>query len=329
MRSAKLLTSAIESILDFSKIDSGQLTLDTGEFSTRELVNSVCGMLLGEAQAKSLFLRGAVDSDVPEVLVGDSARLEQAVFNIAANAVKFTETGGVDVRVFREKDELPGKVALTFEIRDTGIGISEDQVDNLFKPLTSGDAAFDRKHSGMGMGLSISKSLAALMDGEVTCQSRPGKGSTFLLTVPLSLPEESGGAEDQAAAVPKELHGMRVLVAEDNTINQMIIEELLSSVGIEVTMADNGIHALKALEKERFDVVLMDIQMPEMDGLTAAAQIRANHRYDDLPVLAMTANAAAEHKTESMKVGMNDHLIKPIDVDQLYAALKMWGRRGA
>jgi len=329
MRSAKLLTVAIESILDFSEIDSGQLTLETGEFSARELVNSVCGMLLEEAQAKSLFLRGAVDSDVPEMLVGDSARLEQAVFNITANAVKFTETGGVDVRVFREKDELPGKVALTFEIRDTGIGISKDQVDNLFKPLTSGDAAFDRKHSGMGMGLSISKSLAALMGGEVTCQSRPGKGSTFLLTVPLSLPEESGGAEDQAAVVPEELHGMRVLVAEDNTINQMIIEELLSSVGIEVTMADNGIHALKALEKERFDVVLMDIQMPEMDGLTAATQIRANHRYDDLPVLAMTANAAAEHRAESMKAGMNDHLIKPIDVDQLYAALKMWGRRGA
>jgi len=328
-RSAKLLTTAIESILDFSKIDSGQITLENEEFSIRELVEGTCGMLRKEAEEKSLFLRMEIDADVPESLAGDVVRLEHALFNIVANAVKFTEEGGVEIRVFREKTIQSDKVRLTFEVRDTGIGISKEQTDALFKPLSSVDTSFRRKYGGLGMGLAISEGLATLMGGEIICESCPGKGSVFSLTIPFPLPEdETAKVEETSEAIlSEELSGMRVLVAEDNMINQMIAEEVLSAVGIEVTIADNGIHALEALQEGSFDVVLMDIQMPEMDGLTATAQIRADHRYDDLPILAMTANAAAENRAESMRVGMNDHLTKPIDVEQLYNALKKWGKR--
>lgn len=329
MRSAKLLTTVIESLLDFSKIDSGQLTLQTDDFSVRELVEGICEILRTDAERKSLYLRSQIDPDVPESLAGDSLRLEQALFNIVANGVKFTETGGVEIHVYQNKNSQSDSLELIFEVRDTGIGINENQMADIFKPLTSGDTDFSRKYGGMGMGLAISGRLAALMNGKITCESSPGKGSIFSLAIPFSIPkkEDALSEETTKAALSEELRGLRVLVVEDNLINQMIVDELLTSVGIEVTMADNGILALDALQKGIFDVVLMDIQMPEMDGLTATAQIRADHGYDDLPVLAMTANAAAEHRAESLKVGMNDHLTKPIDVKQLYNSLKKWGKR--
>jgi signal transduction histidine kinase/ActR/RegA family two-component response regulator len=329
MRSVKLLTSAIETILDFSRLDSGRMPLEIGDFSVRELVRDISGMMQDEAREKSLYLNAAVDSGVPELLSGDSARLQQALLNIIANAVKFTETGGVEINVFSEKTSRGGEVLLTFKVRDTGIGISEKQMPEMFKPLYSGDTAYSRKHSGLGMGLSISNSLAALMGGKITFESRQSEGSTFNLTVPLSVPAKKT-AETQKEPEKhnaEALRGLRVLVAEDNNINQMIIEALLSSAGIDVTLADNGIKALEILQDKTFDVVLMDIQMPEMDGLTATARIRADGRYDDLPILAMTANAGAEHLEESIKAGMNGHLTKPVDVEQLYKALIKWSKR--
>jgi CheY-like chemotaxis protein len=167
------------------------------------------------------------------------------------------------------------------------------------------------------------------MEGDVTCKSSPGQGSVFTLSVFLPLPAE--GAATAAKMPDVDLHslaGLRVLVAEDNLINQMIIEEVLNAANIDVTIAENGLEALKALEKAPFDLVLMDIQMPEMDGLTATAQIRADRRYDKMPILAMTAHSAAEHREESLRAGMNDHLTKPIDVDGIYLALKRWDPRG-
>jgi len=329
MQSVKLLTSAIETMLDFSKLDSGQLSLEVVEFSVRDLVEYLSGMVRKEAEEKSLYLRASVDSDVPNVLLGDSTRLQQALFNIVINAVKFTEAGGIEIHVSQDKPVREGEVSLMFEIRDTGIGISEEHKVDLFKPLFAGDAAYTRKYGGMGMGLSISNSLAALMDGEITCESCLGEGSIFRLRVSLSLPEEKIAAEQKAQKShdTEALRGMRVLVAEDNKINQMIMEEVLSSVGIEVTIADNGIKALERLREGNFDAVLMDIQMPEMDGLTATAQIRSDPRYGALPILAMTANVGADHLAESISAGMNDHLTKPVDTEQLYSALIKWGQR--
>jgi len=329
MRSVRLLTSAIETILDFSSLDSGRMLLEIGEFSVREMANDICGMIQSEANEKSLSFRADIAPDVPEILLGDSARLQQALLNIVINAVKFTKTGRVEINVFSEKILNDHEILLTFEVRDTGIGISEDQMPELFKPLYSSDTAYSRKHGGLGLGLSISNGLAALMGGEITCESRLGEGSTFRLIVPLSIPDQkTAQTKDEPEKYNTEfLRGLRVLVAEDNNINQMIIEELLSSVGIEVTLADNGITALKIMRENAYDVVLMDIMMPEMDGLTATAQIRAERRYDDLPILAMTANAGAEYLEESMRAGMNDYLTKPIDAEQLFKALIKWGKR--
>jgi len=331
MRSAKLLTAAIESILDFSKLDSGQLALETVAFSVRELVESIREMLCGETEGKALYLRVWIERDVPDMLEGDPVRLQQALFNIAANAVKFTETGGVEIRVYRGEDARDEKLRVCFQVRDTGIGICEEVIENIFHPLTVGDTAYNRRHGGLGMGLAVSRSLATLMGGEITCESRPGSGSTFLLTVPLTMaqaPEMEAESAPESAA-QDELSGVRVLVAEDNEINQMIITEILSSFGIEVTIAGDGLETLEKLKNGSFDVVLMDIQMPEMDGLTAAAQIRADSRYETLPILAMTANAGAEHRAESIAAGMNDHLTKPVDVQQIYESLKKWTNRDA
>ena len=331
--SIQLLTSAIETILDFSKLDSGQLSLEIGEFSVRKLIGAIGEMARGEAAAKSLYFKVFVGESVPDILLGDFARVQQTLFNVVINAVKFTETGGVDIRVFSDDILNEGKAAVTFEVRDTGIGITGGQMENLFKPLYSGDTSYSRKHGGLGMGLAVSGSLAALMGGEITCESRPGEGSVFYIKIPFAVPEpetkksgikEAGKASE---ADTEALIGLRVLAAEDNNINQIIIQELLTCVGIEVTIADNGIMALEKLAAGSFDIVLMDIQMPKMDGLTAASQIRSDHRYDDLPILAMTANVGAEHVKESFRAGMNDHLTKPVDAGQLYGALLKWSGR--
>ena len=327
--SVKLLTSAIETILDFSKLDSGQLSLETAAFSVSDMVKNLGEIMRREAEEKKLYLRVSVDPDIPESVIGDSLRIQQVLFNIVMNGIKFTESGGVEIRAYRGNDESDGKVPLIFEVNDTGIGISEEQMIDLFKPLFSGDTAYSRKYSGMGMGLAISNGLAALMGGKITCESSLGAGSTFRFIISLAMSEESTAKKEemQTTLVTEALQGMNVLVAEDNNINQIIIEELLSCVGIKVTLANNGIEALEKLKEGDFDLVLMDIQMPKMDGLTATAQIRADPRYDSLPVLAMTANAVVEHLAESMRAGMNDHLTKPIEVEKLYNALIKWGRR--
>ena len=328
VRSIQLLASAIETIVDFSKLDSGQLSLKIEKFSIRELIEGVGGILRKDAEEKSLFLKTAVDSDVPDLLLGDSVRLQHVLFNIVMNAIKFTETGGVDIRVSREKTIRNDEALITIDVRDTGIGIAEDQIDNLFTPLYSNDMAYDRRYSGMGMGLPVSNGLVALMGGKITCESRQGEGSIFRLIVPLTVSKEKTEEVKEKAAMLSPtsdiLRGLRVLVAEDNKINQMIMEELLVSVGIEAVVADNGIEVLEMLEKDKFDIILMDIQMPGMDGLTAAAQIRADDRFKEIPILAMTANAGAEYFEESISAGMNDHLTKPVDPEQLYNALKQW-----
>ena len=329
VRSTKLLISAVETILNFSKLDSGQMALEIGEFSVRKLVEDVGGMVRGDAEEKLLSFRISTDPDIPELLIGDSLRLQQALLNIVMNAVKFTDKGSVSVYAFSDKPTPDGKVLLTFEVRDTGVGINEEKQADLFKPMSAGDTAYTRKYGGIGMGLSISKSLATLMGGEISCESQLGEGSVFKMTIPFTMPEEKSSTVKETAETHNwdALRGLRVLVAEDNSINQMIMEELLTSVGIEVTLAENGIRTLEILQKEKFDIVLMDIQMPEMDGLTATAQIRTDYSYDDLPILAMTANSGAEHMEESMKAGMNDHLTKPVDVKQLYNALIKWSKR--
>jgi len=327
--SIELLTSAIETILDFSKLDSGRLSLEIREFSVRELISGICAMIHDEAEDRKLYLNSSVDDAVPDVLMGDPIRLRQIVFNVVINAIKFTETGGIDIHVFLEETQSVDKVSLVFEVRDTGIGIAHEHIDNLFKPLFSADTSYSRIYGGLGMGLSVSNGLVVLMGGSIDCESCPGEGSTFRIRVPFTKPEDKSVEAEIEPVIQyaDKLSGLRVLVAEDNNINQMIMEELLTAVGIDVTMACNGVEALEILKEESFDIVLMDVLMPEMDGLTATVQIRADSRYGSLPILAMTANAGIEHYNESINAGMNDHLTKPVNTEQLYDALIKWSKR--
>jgi len=330
VQSAQMLTSAIESILDFSRLDSGQLSLTIKGFSVRKMMEGIQGVVGRYSEDKALPFTVSVDESVPEILLGDKERLQQAILNIAINAVKFTETGSVSIRVFCEGQGVSGEVRLVFEVIDTGIGMTEAQIAEICLPLYAGDTSYSRKERGLGLGLYISSSLISLMGGSLACESRPGEGSVFRVVVPLPLQGKKGAGAQEAPAFPDTgaLRGMRVLVAEDNQINQMIIEDILGAVGVEVTIANNGFEAIEMLGNGVFDVVLMDIQMPEMDGLTAAAKMRADSRFDGLPILAMTANAAEEHYNESIGAGMNDHLTKPVDRELLYGALAKWGRNG-
>ncbi|MDR2528125.1 MAG: response regulator [Synergistaceae bacterium] len=319
--STRLLLRVFDDILDYSRLDMGRLTLQSAEFSIRGVVKSVRGAVEEQARAKALLLNADVAANVPDAVLGDSLRVEQMLLNLVGNAVKFTQEGRVDIRVSCLPS--PPEIArLLFEVEDTGVGISEEQVMDLFLPFTQADASHTRKHGGTGLGLAISRSLANLMSGELRCETRLGEGSTFSFTVALPLAREARDAQSEEPDVI--LQGMKVLLAEDNEINQMVAMGVLSDMGVEVTVAANGVEALSALEQEAYDLVLMDIQMPEMDGLTATTRIRENPKYKDLPVIALTAHALPEDREASLKSGMNDHLTKPIDPDEIYAALRHW-----
>jgi CheY-like chemotaxis protein len=329
--SADLLLRIINDILDFSKIDTGRMEIESTAFSIRKLTDRVLDMVGEQARAGSLAISSEVRDDVPDAAVGDPLRLEQVLLNLCGNAVKFTHEGGIDIRASL-RNRGAGDAEILFEISDTGIGMTDAQVAGLFSPFTQADTSMTRKYGGTGLGLAISRSLVRLMNGDIWCDSSPGGGSKFSFYVTLSLPDEQAKADDEAEALtdgsgPDALKGLRVLLTEDNEINQMIAEELLSLAGVETTVADNGQEALDALENCEFDVVLMDIQMPVMDGLTATARIRANPAHENLPVIAMTAHAMSGDREISLSGGMNDHLTKPIDPQALYAALKRWGRR--
>jgi signal transduction histidine kinase/AmiR/NasT family two-component response regulator len=350
--SARLLLRIINDILDFSKIDAGQMTVECIGFSLRNLIKHVRDMVIQQIEMKSLSLGIDVADDVPDSLMGDQLRMEQVLLNVISNAVKFTDSGGIDIRVSLKSSD--GETAhVIFEVSDTGIGMNGDQIAKLFSPFTQADASTTRKFGGTGLGLAISKNLLKLMGGDIRCDSSPGLGSKFTFTAAFKLPEEAvlSGSERSFAGCPEDesgsralgiygglssktgasdlskLRGMRVLLAEDNDINQLIATELLSRVYVDVTAVDNGLEAIDALERGEFDVVLMDIQMPDMDGLAAASRIRANPKYRDLPIIAMTAHAMAGDREISLESGMNDHVTKPIDPGLLYETLLRWDRR--
>ncbi|GHS94489.1 hypothetical protein AGMMS50276_07250 [Synergistales bacterium] len=326
VHSTKLLLRVIDDIMDFSKISAMRIKVEKLEFSVRDTLKNVFSLIEKEALDKSLELKFDVTSDVPDRVIGDSLRLEQVLLRLLDNGVKFTASGEVRLRVSLDADS---QSHLLFEVRDTGIGMTEDEIKNLFQPFTQANSSFTRKYGGMGMGLALSSELVKLMGGEISCSSQPGNGSVFSFTVDFALPSPLAAefAEEAEEEDWDALSGMRVLLAEDNEINQIIASDLLSEQGVEVSVAANGIEALSALARADasgllYDLVLMDIQMPEMDGLTATLHIRAEERYKNLPIIALTAHSGDEARKRSLDAGMNDHITKPIDSRILYAALK-------
>ena len=327
--SGKSLLRIINDILDFSKIEAGKLELELKPFDLEEVLRDLTQLLYSAAQEKGLALSYAVDPALPRYFIGDSLRLHQILLNIVNNAIKFTPRGRVDVQVslIEKKERLS---TLLFSIRDTGIGMTAAQASKIFDSFSQADASTTRKFGGTGLGLSICKALVTQMGGRLWVESEPDIGSIFFFTLPL---EESSGAALDAALpgitendIPQDVRGARILLAEDNEINQAIACELLQMAGFEVDVADNGKKAVSLAASKPYALILMDIQMPEMDGISATKMIRQIESLKKIPIVAMTANAMAGDFEKSIQSGMNDHITKPIDSSTLYSTLIKWIR---
>ena len=331
MHSSDALLAIINDILDYSKIEAGGLHLEKQPFAPERLLHSVSSLFAARARSQGLELRFTRDDGVPATLVGDSLRLGQILINLVSNALKFTPSGSIDVHLGTGERLVDGRIRLICTVRDTGIGIAPEHQEGLFSPFTQADSSITRRFGGTGLGLAICRQLVELMDGEIHLDSTPGQGSTFRFTVALAQPatESAGAAAENTAetrsdgALPQ-WHGERLLVVEDIAINRTIAVALLQRVGLSVAVANNGQEALDLLAGEAFALVLMDIQMPVMDGLTATRAIRANPAWTNLPIIAMTAHATSEDQEQTAAAGMNAHLTKPINPRLLYATLSRW-----
>jgi signal transduction histidine kinase/ActR/RegA family two-component response regulator len=316
--SGRLLERVLTDILDFSKIEAGEIKLARDEFAMRAMVAGIAELHRASAEGKGLAFHWAVEEDAAGRFAGDTVRLTQVLSNLLSNAVKFTDAGEVRLTV---RSEGP---SIRFTVQDTGIGFDEEVRTRLFRRFEQADTSIRRRFGGTGLGLAISRSLVELMGGRVDVRSEPGKGSAFSVFIPLERLAGEAAAPEEAAQEEVDISACRVLLAEDHPTNQRVVQLVLGSVGVEPVIVENGLLALEALKAERFDVVLMDMQMPEMDGLTATALLRAHERETGLartPVIMLTANALDEHVRAGQEAGADLHLSKPIRAQGLIEAI--------
>lgn len=323
--SAESLLALLNDLLDLSKIEAGKLEVERSDFCLRELLNEAMKPLALRAHAKLLKLSLQVDDQLPDGLVGDALRLRQVLTNLAGNAIKFTETGEVTVRV--ELIRCDGSVLLArFSVEDTGVGIPQEKQSLIFQAYRQADGAVARKYGGTGLGLAISARLVGLMGGRIALKSEPGKGSTFEFTIPLGIRHcmvtQCGTVECPVRIVS--FPRRRLLVAEDHPVNRKLAVKLLEQYGHEVCTAADGAEALALLERETFDLVLMDVEMPEMDGIAATRAIRAKERpgAKRLPIIAMTAHALKGDRERFLSAGMDAYVSKPFRGPDLIAVIE-------
>lgn len=324
--SAYSLMRILDDILDFSKLEAGFVEIECKPFSPSEIVEHVANLLFPKAKEKELSFYVEKSSDLPAAILGDAVRLRQVLTNLISNAIKFTEIGGVEI--FISLEQTPNADNMRIEVRDTGIGVSDEAMPRLFDKFAQADSTTTRKYGGTGLGLSISKQLVELMGGEIGVESEEGKGSTFWFTIPSRSIEQIDGLEflssdiKTSKSVMPDVPSMYVLVVDDNSANRELVRMLLAAAGHESIVVSNGQEALNALEKERFDVILMDIEMPDMDGISVFKEIRRRPGINqDTPVIALTAHAMPGDRERYLKLGMNKYVSKPIDPFQFAEAL--------
>jgi two-component system, sensor histidine kinase and response regulator len=345
-QSGQHLLRIINDILDFSKIEAGKLSVEHTEFELEEVMENVFSLISEKSASKGLKLMFRIEKGTPSCLLGDSLRLGQILVNYANNAIKFTEQGEIEISV-KVIEETDHDALIHFAVRDTGIGLTEDQRGKLFQSFQQADTSTSRKYGGTGLGLAISKKLVNLMGGDVGVESEYGQGSTFWFTARLgkSIAKARGFLPDLLSRAPGEkrdekgdkdqqpsplmdsltdIKGASILLVEDNAFNKEIAFKLLTNAGFKVDVAENGLKSIEMLDKRAYDIVLMDMQMPVMDGAAATRQIRKDARFQDLPIVAMTANVMEAEIEECRASGMWDHIGKPIDIVELFGKLLKW-----
>jgi len=325
-RSATSLLALINDVLDMSRIEAGKLFLHRSVFDLRALVQEAVDLMASVAAGKPVSVGCRVPLEIPESLEGDPLRLRQLLLNLLHNAVKFTDEGRVVLEV-SVLEETPQDLQLSFEVRDTGIGIEPGQVDSMFDAFVQADASDTRRHRGSGLGLAIVRQLAELMGGKVHVHSRVGQGSAFSFEVRLKKAAEAGVEVDDPVVVQAR-SGARVLLAEDDAVNQLVVVEMLKKLDCAVDVVDAGEAAFSSVERGRYDMVLMDCQMPGMDGFEATRRIRSaelasGHR---IPIVALTADALSGSRERCMASGMDDYLTKPVSFASLREAVERWTR---
>ncbi len=336
---SKSLLSIINDILDYSKIEAGQLHIENAVFRLADIIENATHLFKIRLEEKGLSLIIEKDSDVPNHLVGDSLRLGQVLSNLLGNAVKFTHSGEIRIKVKRlpQQDSQSPSVTLCFSICDTGIGIPPEHIRQLFTPFSQADTSITRRFGGSGLGLSIAKRLVELMGGEISLASTEGRGTSFTFTATfqsvgqnadLSCAETntaSGACGKQTYVdMASTMRGAEILLVEDNPLNQLIARKFLENMQLRVTLAENGAEAVAWVCQKKFAAVLMDLEMPVMDGLTAARQLREMPEGKHLPIIAMTASAMVQDRQACLDAGMNDHVSKPIEPDVLVTRLLAW-----
>lgn len=322
--SSEQLLRLINDLLDFQKLETGKFETHYEPFKFDAVINHVVDIVRVETSERNIGLRVSIDKNVPTYLIGDELRLKQILLNLSNNATKFTEHGGIEIIVKCKKKEA-SHCEIVFSVRDTGIGIAQDDIHSVFNPFFQVDSFLTRRQGGSGLGLAICRQLVELMGGRIWVESRLGEGSHFQFLIPFEIEQQP--VVDQspktqfATTAPAKLRGRRVLVVEDNALNRQVTCETLTDAGMIVDVASNGQHALEIIRKYRPDVVLMDIQMPIMDGLEASRQIRKIPGHEHLPIIIMTAHATLKGQLEQKNPIFNDYLTKPVEPTALYSSL--------
>jgi signal transduction histidine kinase/CheY-like chemotaxis protein len=328
--SAGVLLNILNDILDLSRIEAGRLQFDQAPFNLREVIAAVMGLMAPRARENKIHLTTLILEDVPESVVGDALRVRQILTNLVGNAVKFTQKGTVSVRV-QSLDSTAGQLLVKFEVADTGIGIAPTELDRIFESFRQADESATRRFGGTGLGLAISKQLVEAMGGKIGVDSSLGKGSKFWFTLPFALPQASvdllipSPDSRELPAFKREYSSKKVLLVEDNLVNLNLAQTILRKHGCEVETATSGVAAIDACHRRRFDLILMDVQMQEMDGLAATREIRRREGAGrHVPIVAITASAMAGDRETCLAAGMDDYLAKPITLDALSRVLERW-----